>query len=142
MTQEEKRAKWRANYRKYHPSKDRKVFFHPAYGRIVEHDGYATRIFWNEQMLSYLKKNYANTLNSELAEWLGVSQRTVIRKARELGLQKDPEWIAHTYEERRRLAQAATKVRGNAGQIKPGQHLSPETEYKKGHKPTNKKLGL
>lgn len=133
MTQEELRAKWRKEYRKYHPKKPARTFYHPALDRIVVHDGYSTRIFWNETMLSFLRRNYATMLNSELAEWLGVSMRTVIRKARELGLEKDAQWLSAIWDERRAMAVASTKVNGNPGCFRKGQHCSPATEFKKGH---------
>ena len=56
--------------------------YHPAYDRIMEHQGYALRIYWSTSMLDYLRKHYPTTLNEELAGCLGVSQRTMIRKAR------------------------------------------------------------
>ena len=118
--------------------------YHPSYGRIMEHQGYATRIFWNKDMLDYLRQHYATTLNEELAGCLGVSQRTMIRKARELGLEKKPGFL----DERRRdisaLAAESLKksenvstrfrkgVRNNpAGEFKPGHIESPETKAKR-----------
>lgn len=130
MTQEEKREKWRAEYRKYHPLQGPRTFYHPKMQRIVTRDHYATRIFWNQQMLDILKRNYATMLNEELAGLLGVSQRTVIRKAREFGLSKDKRWLDGIWHERRLMAIASTKINGNAGCIRIGQHLSPATEFK------------
>ena len=110
------------------------VYLHPKYGRVMEHHGYSTRIFWNPQMLDYLTKNYATTMNKELAEWLGVSVRTMIRKAHSMGLKKDPKWLYDMYEERRKLAQAAAAVKGNPGRFKKGVRHNPAGEFKKGHK--------
>lgn len=107
--------------------------YHPSYGRIMEHHGYVVRIFWNANMLEYLRRHYPTTLNEELAEILGVSSRTMIRKARELGLEKNPEWLAAVWEERRRLAHAANKKKGNPGGFKKGQHANPAGEFKPGH---------
>lgn len=133
LSHEQKQAKWREYYRRKHPIKPARIYFHPEKERIVVHDHYATRIFWNQQMLQYLQQNFATMLNSELAEWLGVSQRTVIRKARELGLEKDAGWLRDIWAERRMMAVASTKTNGNAGLFRKGQHASPETEFKKGH---------
>lgn len=108
--------------------------FHPSYGRIMEHQGYAMRIFWSRDMLDYLRQHYATTLNEELAGCLGVSVRTMIRKARELGLKKDPEWLAAVWEERRQLAHIASKRMGNPGSFKKGFRNNPDGEFKKGHK--------
>lgn len=44
-------------------------------------------------MLCILKRHYATTFNEELAELIGVSPRTLVRKARELGISKDPDWM-------------------------------------------------
>ena len=67
---------------------------HRTLGRLVEHKGYSTRIFWNGNMLSIMRRHYHNTLNRELAEMLGVSERSVTRKAREMGLEKDKGFVA------------------------------------------------
>lgn len=108
-----------------------RVFMHPTMQRIVERDHYATRIFWSKDMKEYLMRHYSNTLNDELAGCLGVSVRTLVRKARELGLQKDPSWMSKIIEERRMMAHAESKRKGYPGAFKKGQHASPATEFKK-----------
>lgn len=62
-------------------------------GRYVVYDKQATSIYWTGNMISDLKRNYANTKNKDLAELLGVSMRTINRKAKELGLVKDKAWM-------------------------------------------------
>lgn len=59
-------------------------------------DGKARRIYWNSNMISDLKKYYPTTKNAELANLFGVSQRTINRKASELGLCKDKAWLIET----------------------------------------------
>jgi hypothetical protein len=110
------------------------IAYHPGYGRIMEHKGNGMRIYWSPQMLGYLSRHYSTTLNEELAGCLGVSMRTVIRKARELNLEKDPSWLAQIYEERRLMAQAEAKRRGYPGAFPKGKHSNPEGEFKPGHK--------
>jgi transcriptional antiterminator len=44
-------------------------------------------------MLSELKRYYPTTKNPELADYFGVSQRTINRKAAELGLAKNKQFI-------------------------------------------------
>ena len=44
-------------------------------------------------MLSDLKRHYATTKNKDLTDLLGVSMRTINRKAKELGLEKDKAWM-------------------------------------------------
>lgn len=117
---------------KYEPVREG-TFYSEKHGRIVVHHGYSVRIHWNKDMLDYLKQHYATTLNEELAGCLGVSVRTMIRKARELGLEKDAGWLRGVYEERRRMAMLAWKRKGCPGGFKKGVRNSPATEFKKGH---------
>ena len=133
LTQQEKRAKWREYYHRKHPKKPASTYYHPTMQRLVVHDGNSVRIFWNQQMLSFLKSNYATMLNCELAEWLGVSQRTMIRKARELGLEKNANWLKGIWDENRLMARSASKTKGYPGTFQKGMHASPATEFKKGH---------
>ena len=106
------------------------TFYHKSFGRIMEHKGCSTRIFWNKDMLDILKTHYPNTKNEEVAEMCGVSPRTMIRKARELGLQKDKDFVQGVWEENRKLMVLTNKVRRNSGMIQ------------KGHIPWNKGLKL
>lgn len=62
-------------------------------GRFVVCNKQSTSILWTGNMLSDLKRHYATTKNKELADLLGVSMRTVNRKAKELGLEKDKAWL-------------------------------------------------
>lgn len=131
MTTEEQRAKWREYYHRKHPVKPSRTFFHPKMNRLVTRQHYSTSIFWSEQMLAYLKDNFATSLNDDLSDWLGVSVRTMLRKARELGLSKDTAWLSSVWKERRLMAHAASKAKGYPGAFRKGQHASPETEFKK-----------
>lgn len=110
-----------------------RIFYNEKMGRIVVREGYATSIHWNTVMLDYLRTNYATMLNEELSDWLGVSPRTMIRKARQLGLSKDADWLRSVWEERRRMAQAEQKRIGYSGGFKKGERANPEGEFKKGH---------
>jgi len=112
------------------------VYYNPKVGRIVEHHHYATRIFWNTEMLDYLRRHFPTTLNDELAGCLGVSPRTMIRKARELGLEKDPKWLAEVWEERRKMAHVIAKKKGYPGGFKKGERANPAGEFKPGRKPS------
>ena len=58
-------------------------------GRVYEKDGSTKRIFWSKQMCDDLKRLFPTTKNDDLAQYLGVSVRTMIRKARKLGIEKD-----------------------------------------------------
>lgn len=119
----------------YTPKKDG-LYYDPRTGRTMQHEHYATRIYWSTAMTDYLRRHFPTTLNDELAGCLGVSVRTMIRKARELGLEKDPKWLAAVWDERRRLAQAIANRKGNPGSWKKGQRQNPAGEFKKGHRLT------
>lgn len=101
------------------------VLMHGSYGRLMEHDGFSTRIYWSGNMLSVLRRYFPNTKTEEVAEMLGVSRRTVIRKARELGLEKESGFLKKAWDENRLLALAASK-------------RSEKSGFKKGHVPWNK----
>ena len=105
----------------------------PDSGRVWEHKGYAKRIYWTGQMLSDLRNFYATTKNEELAGMLGVSPRTVVRKARELGLEKDPDWLHGVWDEHRMMAHASSRAKGYPGGFRKGEHAYPEGEFKAGH---------
>lgn len=60
---------------------------------IIRKDG-ISRIYWSGNMLSELRRYYPTTKNAELADYFGVSQRTINRKAAELGLTKSKQFIA------------------------------------------------
>lgn len=102
------------------------VRFHPQLNRLVVHNGYSVRIYWTGDMISILRRYFPNTKTEEVAEMIGVSPRTVIRKARELGLRKDLEFVQQVWNENRMLAQASNKIHG----IK--------NTFQKGHIPWNK----
>ena len=94
----------------------------------MEHNHYSLRICWTPDMLSLLKRKFATTLNDDLVGMLGVSLRTMLRKARELGLEKDPDWLKAVWDERRFWANCASRAKGHPGC------------FKKGHIPHNKRI--
>lgn len=118
-------------------NKNRKVedgiFFHPVKGRIVEHKGTSTRIFWSPSMIAYLRRHYSTTKNEELAEELGISSRTIIRKARELNLWKDKDWLSGIWDEHRIMARAESKRKGYPGAFKPGCTAGKKYWFKRKH---------
>lgn len=108
------------------------IFLDRGTGRVYEHRGYSKRIYWSRQMVDDLKAMYPTTLNEDMAHIVGVSVRTMIRKARDLGLEKDREWLTGVYRENVRVACCLNKVHGNKGQFKKGVRSSPDTEFKTG----------
>ena len=91
-------------------------------------------IEWTPQKLKLLTDFFPIMFNDALAKWLGVSVRTLTRKAKELGLKKREDF--------RELKKDAMRQRQSEGQkrvqvatrFKKGQHASPATEFKKGQK--------
>ena len=106
------------------------VFYDAKQGRVMEHHGESKRIYWTGDMLSILRRYFADTKTEEVSGMLGVSHRTVIRKARELDLEKSPSFLRRVWDENRLLAHVSNRKSGNSGQIK------------KGHTPWNKGLKL
>lgn len=100
-------------------------------GRVFEHKGLSKRIFWNKQMLDDLKRLYATSKNEDLADIIGVSQRTLIRKARELGLVKNEQWQHDIVMRHLKMAVFESRRKGYPGSIKKGEHRSPKTEFKR-----------
>lgn len=107
------------------------TFYHKSYDRIMVHNGCSVRIFWSPSMISYLQKHFPTTKNQDLSEALGVSPRTITRKARELGLEKNSEWLQGVWDEHRLMAQAESKRKGYPGAFKPGNEIGKEYRFKK-----------
>ena len=103
-------------------------------GRVWEHDRYANRIYWTGQMLSDLRRLFPVTKNEVVAEVCGVSLRTMIRKARELGLEKDAAWLHGVWEDHRKMAHMAGRAKGYPGCFKKGEHRNLHGEFKTGHR--------
>lgn len=91
-------------------------------------------IEWTPQKLKLLTDFFPIMFNDALAKWLGVSRRTLTRKARELGLKKRDDFYQlkkDVWVERQR--EALKKVEC-ATRFKRGEHASQATEFKKGQK--------
>lgn len=95
-------------------------------GRMMLRNNKSLRIYWTSQMIADIKRWFGTTRNSELAEILNVSRTSIIRKARELGLSKDPDWLVSVEKGNLFLANIEIKKMGYP------------TAYKKGNIPHNK----
>lgn len=91
---------------------------------------------WTPQMISTLGHFFPTMFNRYLAQWLGVSLRTLIRKARELGLEKEEGFLDKKREKINELAGEALRARGDVDGtwFKKGVRNNPSGEFKKGHK--------
>lgn len=74
-----------------------------------------TKIVLTPEQQDWLREHFATTLNKEIAAHLGVSLRTTVRLARELGLEKDPAWFHGVVMERCAMMAEANRGEGNAG---------------------------
>lgn len=105
------------------------------------------KIVWTEIMLTKLEQCFPTRYNRELAKEIGVSIRTLIRKARELGIEKEPGFLDKRRDEITEMAKAtepwkhpesirtqkAPAPEGfKACQFQPGEHRYPEVGFKKG----------
>lgn len=107
--------------------------YDPYYGRAIVKQGSTRRIYWTEDMLKTLRNRYPVTPNPELCVTLAVSERTLIRKANELGIKKDAEYLKRRTERGVKAMQFMNRFVRNEGMFKPGQHANPAGEFKPGH---------
>ena len=110
----------REQYIKHHKIPDG-ITRDPSTGLLMNHRGASRKIFWSSNMISILKRYFPTTKNDEMPDLFfpRISKRTIIRKARELGLEKDPEWLRGCWDDSRVLALAASR-KGNNGWLKKG----------------------
>lgn len=88
-------------------------------------------VFWSPQMIADLKRMYPSNSNIETAEYFNLSKTTILRKVKELGLKKDPEYLAKRDRDALLAAHAHNRKYGNSGMIKKGEHRGLNTEFKK-----------
>jgi hypothetical protein len=89
---------------------------------------------WTPRMLKLLNDFFPIMFNKPLAQWIGVSPRTLIRKARQLGLEKRPGFLEDRRHDIAKLASEGLKRCGNVPSRFPkGVRSNPAGEFKKGH---------
>ncbi|GAB6122318.1 hypothetical protein [Dysgonomonas termitidis] len=96
------------------------------------------KVNWTEEMLEMLRREFSSSFNRDLAEKLGVSMRTMIRKARELDLEKEESFLESRraeISEMSRKAHPPQPTKGLKGWSVPG---GEEFRFKKGHVPAMK----
>ena len=89
-----------------------------------------TKIVLTDEQQQWLRDNYATTLNKDCAAHLGISESSVHRWARQLGLTKDPDWFHALVMERVRMMAAVNRGSGNHG--KKNLHLGEPHRFRKG----------
>lgn len=74
-----------------------------------------TKIVLTDEQQQWLRDHFATTLNKDCAAHLGISESSVHRWARQLGLTKDPDWFHALVLDRCRMMAAANRGPGNHG---------------------------
>lgn len=104
-----------------------KLGLHRKHPRYVE---------WTPEMLKILNDFFPIMFNKALAKWLGVSFTTMIRKARELGLEKVDGFLDIRRPEISRMAGEAQRGKNYPHRFQKGVRQNPNGEFKKGNTET------
>lgn len=99
----------REQYARKHKS-PYKYYYDPKKGCMVDNTGYRPKTYWSKDMLDILKKYYPVTPTQEVADMIGVHKRTLQRKAKELGITKDTEYLRHSLSERQKTGLLRQKL--------------------------------
>ncbi len=92
-----------------------------------------TKIIWTSEMLKKMEEEFAFRFNIDLAKEMGIGLRTVVRKARELGLDKEPFFVVNNIKEMTRRAvihRGENPTTGLKGWSVPN---GEKTRFKNGH---------
>jgi hypothetical protein len=96
---------------------------------------YRPKIVWTEEMLSELKQRFPYEFNKNIAKDFGISWRSLVRKARELGLEKEANFLNT---KRPEIVKLIAKVRRHNPAQQGKGFAIPNSEpyrFKKGHTP-------
>jgi hypothetical protein len=99
---------------------------------------YRAPVQWSDERLEYLRENFATKFNKDLGAALGCNWRTVIRKARELGLEKEEGFLDKKRPEIVKLqigSQRPNPMKGVKGWSVPG---GEAYRFKPGNVPASK----
>jgi hypothetical protein len=72
-------------------------------GRVMVHEGYSHTIYWSDDTKKKFQRLFPYTKNEDLAIEFDCSARTISRKARQMGLEKDPKWLHKVWDANRKL---------------------------------------
>jgi hypothetical protein len=100
------------------------------------------KIKWTEEMVQKLISDFPNRITIDIAKEIGVSLRTAIRKARELGIEKKEGFLDEFRTEITKRAQnnkAPNPNKGNKDFRIPG---GENFQFQPGHKPINQNYEL
>ena len=108
------------------------TFYDAATGRIYRHHTGCITIVrvWTGQMIEDLRRWYSTSTNAELADLLGVSRYSVQRKAKQLGLQKDANWLHKLHRQSLMWARIRNNKLGGRGRFQPGNRVGAANWFK------------
>ena len=92
------------------------------------------KYYWSKRELQELDERFPFESNKTLAKYFDINWRTLVRKARELNLQKH-ELFRIQFDFKEFAKKGATHPNSMKTRFKKGNHTSIETEFKKGHNP-------
>ena len=105
-----------------------------AYKMGLRKDEKTWKTQWPDEKIKLLTMYFPTMFNRPLASWLGVSLRTMLRKARELGLEKQEGFLEKRRKDISLLAAEALRRKENvSSRFKKGVRFNPAGEFKKGH---------
>lgn len=79
-------------------------------GIPVEKNKYSVRLYWGERKIQEFKRVFPYDTNENLAIRFECSARTINRRAKDLGLKKDPEWLKGVWDKNRQFALFVNKL--------------------------------
>lgn len=97
----------------------------------------ALSIDWQPEQLRMLKKYFPTSFNKELAKEIGVSWRTLVRKARELGLEKETDFLDKNRKTITRMA-TACRPKNDAATIARITESGKPYRFSSTHRPATK----
>ena len=81
-------------------------------GQAVEKNGLSTRLYWSDTKKAEFRRAFPYKRNEDLAIEFGCSLRTIVRRAREMNLEKDHAWLANVWDKNRGKAHLMAKLTG------------------------------
>ena len=93
------------------------------------------KIIWTPEMEDKVRREFPHRISIDICKEMGVSLRSIIRKARELGIDKEPGFLETNRKEIQSRATKGLKATSKkGGRFKKGEHAGLEYEFKPGHK--------
>ncbi len=101
----------REDWKKRHKPVPKGVFFDDSTGKLIDRRTPYPQPFWSENMLNILRRYYPISPTREVSELVGLSCKSVTKKAKQLGLSKSREYIQKMNAENGILGGIANKRR-------------------------------